>query len=418
MATSADIQSYNSDLDAFEQYHQQREEPDGISPTLPALGHGLAGGVGAAASNVVIYPLNLMITRAQTAQRKGGTGEKESILEAARKIYDKDGLAGLYAGCAIDTTKTMIDSFLFFMAYNAARQQRLKAHGGRKHLPVVDELGVGFVAGVLSKFFTAPLSNVVTRLQTAKDKSTTIASIVDEIRQEKGITGLWTGYSATFVTTLNPSLTFFFFEFLKTATLHKDKRASPPAWATFLLSALSKSAASAATYPFSLAKSRAQTRKSEPTDPEKATDSLDAAVHQAKLAAESSIFGIVAQIARDDGLSALYQGVELEVLKGFLSHGLTMVLKERAHKLIIQLYFLLLKAFKRYPSPKQLAQRVLPDAGSANEFATSMFDEVKDRTETMVEKAADASQSAVDGMGEWMKDYIGDDSNGHGSGKK
>ena len=77
--TSADVQNYNSDLDAFEQYHQQREVAD-QDPILPALGHGLAGAIGGAAANVAIYPLNLLITRAQTGQRKARSQkEQESI---------------------------------------------------------------------------------------------------------------------------------------------------------------------------------------------------------------------------------------------------------------------------------------------------------------------------------------------------
>ena len=74
---------------------------------------------------------------------------------------------------------------------------------------------------------------------------------------------------------------------------------------------------------------------------------------------------MIAHIMRTEGIAALYQGLGPEVLKGFFSHGLTMLMKERIHKTVIRTYYLVLKALKRYPSPDQLAKGVVGSATAA-----------------------------------------------------
>ena len=44
------------------------------------------------------------------------------------------------------------------------------------------------------------------------------------------------------------------------------------------------------------------------------------------------------ETARLSGPGALYQGLDGEVVKGFLSNGITMMTKEKIHRLIIVLY--------------------------------------------------------------------------------
>jgi hypothetical protein len=66
---------------------------------------------------------------------------------------------------------------------------------GEKGLGVVEELAVGALAGVFSRFFTTPMSNVVTRKQTSGQHSgdgkvKSSVSIVKDIYSEKGITGI------------------------------------------------------------------------------------------------------------------------------------------------------------------------------------------------------------------------------------
>jgi hypothetical protein len=364
-------------------WHQAQETESKTSilggPALPALGHAISGSLGSAISTVVTYPLSLVITRLQVQrqlknERAGEDVDYNSILDAIEKIYVREGgIPAFYAGCLQDSAKSMADSFLFFLAYDFIRRGRLTSQGSTsKRLPIHEEIGVGMLSGAFAKLLTTPIQNIVTRKQTAamvaarSSNSTSSSSlsardIALQIRHEKGIKGFWSGYSASLVLTLNPALTFLFHETLLRMLVKREKRSDPGARVTFLIAAASKVMASTITYPFSLAKSRAQVSSNSPDDASteriSEKDSLkDASNKVATNVRRRTVFDAVIRIAREEGLQGLYQGLGGELTKGFFSHGLTMLLKERIHKLVIQLYYLVLKAMKRYPSPEELAK--------------------------------------------------------------
>lgn len=367
--------------------------------------------MGSAISNVLVYPLNVIVARLQTRKKKGKSEddsdsddeEYTDLLDAAHKIYQQQGIAGFYPGLAQDTCKSVADSFLFFLAYSTVRQRRIVARVGPARaaksknivLPILDELAIGVVAGAFAKLFTTPLSNIVTRKQTAarkgapggKDAST--ADIAATIRSEKGLRGFWSGYSASLVLTLNPSLTFFLHEVLKYALLPRAKRDRPSPAVTFLLAALSKSTASSITYPFSLAKTRAQAMGSTGESvPGSGSDSvLDALTPK--------IFSTVGEIYRTEGIPALYAGLSGEVLKGFFSHGFTMLAKDAVYASIVRTYYLLLVVLRRYPSPEELLERAREQAEEYSEVAR---EGARDMAERAREGAEDALKSHSGGV--------------------
>jgi hypothetical protein len=218
-----------------------------------------------------------------------------------------------------------------------------------------EELAVGMVAGAFSRLFTTPISNVVTRKQTAamagtKASQQTFSEIVEEIKKEKGILGLWSGYSATLVLTLNPAITFLLHETMLRLLVKRENRQNPGARITFILAAFSKGLASCVTYPFSLAKSRTQVTSKAPTT-EKGT-----------MEKKQNIFQMLLKIANDEGPLALYEGIEGEVLKGFFSHGLTMLVKERIHRVVIKMYYLVLRLLGKYPDALRKVKKVARSA--------------------------------------------------------
>jgi Mitochondrial carrier protein len=365
--------------------------------------------------------LSLIITRLQVQKQlrnaqsaDSDEGEYKSIPDAFSKIYHEEGgLGAFYTGVLQDTGKSMLDSFLFFLFYNFLRQRRIaRLGGGKKRLPVLDELSVGMMAGAVSKFFTTPVANIVTRKQTAamlasraakadaasissKTSPTNIASkeksnaavpsarfIASQIYSDKGVTGFWAGYSAALVLTLNPSITFFLYEFLQRAVLPHGQRENPPPQMTFLLAAISKSIASSITYPFSLAKSRSQAAGKAAKSNEK----------DAKPACKPprTVFHALAQVARKDGIGALYEGLSGEVLKGFFSNGITMMTKESIHVFVIKLYYLVLKALKKYPSPEEVAKNLGEGVQNAVEVVGEKAREVGDAVSEQVGEAVEA----------------------------
>ena len=368
----------------------------------------MSGAAGSAVSNVVTYPLALVVTRLQTQHQfksKGGRGNADDykdVIDAARRIYaEEGGVSAFYAGCTQDTLKTMTDSFLFFLAYNFIRRTRL---GKAKRLPIHEELGVGMLAGAFAKFITSPVSQIVTRKQVAsmvaaRDSTSTISSelsakdIALQIRHEKGIMGFWSGYSASLILTINPSLTFLLHETFLRILVKREKRSNPGSLVTFLIAAVSKAIASTITYPFQLAKSRAQVSKQSRIESDEPISEKDPTTKKVEKSAKNlehrTIFHTVASIAREEGIAGLYQGLGGEMVKGFFSHGLTMLTKERIHVIVIQLYYVVLKLLRRYPSPEELA-------ALAKERVNNATNETVKAVQTSAKTAGKEAKTALD----------------------
>ncbi|KAH0556487.1 hypothetical protein GP486_005614 [Trichoglossum hirsutum] len=420
----------NLSQDAFSIYHKIQEESEPLTPTpsspaLPAIGHALAGSIGTAISNITVYPLDLIITRLQVQRLVRGKQESadpdldeyRNVADAAYKIYSQEGgISAFYTGAAQDTAKSIVDAFLFFLAYNFMRQHRLRGRTtdrGKiaKTLPLLDELGVGMLAGAFSKFFTTPISNIVTRKQITsmvvsrtrsgdktalKPAKPTVASIATDIYTNKGLAGFWSGYSATLILTLNPSLTFLFHNTLRRALLLGSK---PGAHATFLLAAISKALASVIMYPFSLAKARSQAGGEHKRESSVLTTRT------------KTVFGTLLAIARIQGISALYEGATGEVVKGFLANGMTMMLKEIIHRSIVRLYHMISILPRRHLLSEiigQTREQVFSAGGylrgtvakageQARDALMDLGDEVEEVAAAMGEDANDVFWGMVDG---------------------
>jgi len=182
-------------------------------PELPPIGHAVSGAIGASLSNTIVYPvyrllflqdrwpfqLDLIATRLQTQQRTKNTSNAEvytSFLDAIEKIYNAEGFSGFYSGWTQDTIANVSSTFFYHFAYQYLRERRLRraALKGEKTLGMLEELMVGALAGVFSRFFTTPMNNVVTRKQTAGQNTPngqipSSRQILKDIYNEKGITG-------------------------------------------------------------------------------------------------------------------------------------------------------------------------------------------------------------------------------------
>lgn len=302
-----------------------------------------------------------------------------------------------------EALKGVADSFLFFLAYSYVRQKRLDARDSGRSLPALEEIGVGVLAGAFSKFFTTPIQQIVTRKQTAammkQESSTTIPplsstrDIAWEIRREKGVQGFWSGYSASLILTLNPSITMLLHKALLRLVVPRANRDNPGARMTFLLAAISKVLASTVTYPFSLAKTRAQVSSQEPSsgtgetsDKEKSNDALGSRALQAR---QRTVFSTILRIAQTEGIWGLYQGLGAEVLKGFFSHGITMLMKDRIHAVIISLYYTVQNALKKYPSPSEVAK-------SASDSVQNAYEQGKEQASEAYAKGAEVVSNATE----------------------
>jgi Mitochondrial carrier protein len=372
--------------------------------------------------------------------------EYKNVQDAARRIYETEGgISGFYTGLLQDTGKTIADSFLFFLAYNFLRERRIAAKrlGGSEGtavLPVLDELGIGFIAGSLTKLLTTPISNIVTRKQTsaltsAKStgssyaetghkkstslRSPTTAEIAHDIFHDKGIAGFWSGYSASLILTLNPSLTFFLFETFKRLLLPRSRRENPPPSATFLMAAISKACASTVTYPFSVAKARAQV-SSKPVSSSDAPiastsskkkdekSSASSSARASKKAVDTTIFSTLLSVIQSDGPGALYSGLRLELVKSFLSHGITMIVKQYVHGFIIQAYYMLNQLVGRLRSKGLKAgeqtEKVLE---RAREQRYEYYDLARSRAGERLREGKEKADGIIGAVAGWGGELVG-----------
>ncbi|PSR90395.1 mitochondrial carrier domain-containing protein [Coniella lustricola] len=375
---------------------------------LPAIGHAVSGAAGTAISTTTTYPLDLVNTRLKVQRSLSTTQRYEGLSDAFAKIWEREGgLQAFYVGLGSDVAKSVADSFLFFLFYTWFHSRRSRANSRR--LPAWEELAVGAAAGACARLFTTPISNVVTRKQTASlladhrditqsqqgaPTDPSFAEVLHVIRAEKGFLGLWSGYSATLVLTLNPSITFYLQNALKKALVDRG-RGGESGGMVFLIAAMSKVVATAITYPFNIAKARIQvsaTHSPTPGSPSKEIqdECLDAdtrdgsPVNQIKKRVQSlagnNIFASVLSIQKEEGVSTLYDGLSGELLKAFFNHGTTMLSKDIAHKLIVRLYFIFLAFLKTSPITQALLAKLSGRSIKAplRDKVVARYQEIKD----------------------------------------
>ncbi|KAL5531989.1 hypothetical protein ACEPAF_5552 [Sanghuangporus sanghuang] len=285
-----------------------------MTSTLPPLVQAFSGALGGAAANASAYPLDLVCTRLQTSR----SCERQGIYATLRKIIKKRGFAGLYDGLQTDTAATLISSFFYFYAYSFLRNRifkrdRLSSNKVTKRsesatIVALEEIVIGFLAGIASRAVSTPLSLVTVRLQSEQQQqldsessggdlekgkdgdgrqSRSIASVVKRIYVEGGLRGFWRGFETTTFLCLNPSLTLFLYQAYRKAFLRGKDREQPSPRHAFVGAAISNVIAVTLLYPLLLAKTRLQASS-------KSTSSLEA-----------------------------------QLFKGFVSQGLAMMVKQR-----------------------------------------------------------------------------------------
>jgi len=380
-------------------------------------------------SNATLYPLDLIITRLQIQQHvRNGRSRPEheeytGVLDAAKKIYENEGgVVGFYTGLLADTGKILADSFIFFLAYSFLRNKRVAAKRSGESLPALDELGVGFLAGSFTKLVTAPIANIVTRKQAAAlvasqssgerhpAATPSTRDIVQSIKEEKGWRGFWAGYSASLILTLNPTLTFFLFETSKKMLLPRSRRDHPPPSATFLLSAFSKACATAITYPFSLAKARVQSGMIENNERKEVEEEVATGRDIRRIsqqATHSTIFSTLLTIAHTEGVSTLYEGLSLEILRSFFSHGITMLVKQIIQHFLVKAYYLLSIVLGRYKR-RSREQRLAEKAKSSVEYYNLAMARASQRMEDAKNAVKERANETAEFVAEYVEEETGD----------
>lgn len=146
-----------------------------------------------------------------------GTVHYDSTMDAINKIYDDEGLAGLYSGINGALLGVASTNFAYFYWYSMVRAVYMASSRVPKPPGTAIELSLGAVAGAVAQVFTIPVSVITTRQQTQPkgDKKGLLDTGREVINSEDGWTGLWRGLKASLVLVVNPAITYGAYQRLK-----------------------------------------------------------------------------------------------------------------------------------------------------------------------------------------------------------
>ncbi|KAJ7270129.1 mitochondrial carrier domain-containing protein [Mycena haematopus] len=324
-----------------------------MTSTLPPLVQAFSGAIGSASANALTYPLDLVTTRLQLespekARKSSGIGGAIRILHG---IIKKHGFWDLYTGLGTDTGATLLANFFYFYFYAFLRylltRRRLSLNSKPSRLAhpykpsLAEEVLLGFIAGVASRAVSTPLNIVTLKLQiqieqenegdedfeTAADKApvTGVGRVVKKIYRDGGVRGFWRGFKTTTLLSLNPALTLALFQVYRRVLMRASATTgvNPSPSQAFFGAAVSNSIAASILYPLMLAKTRLQASSA---------TSMREVLHDAytgKGRSHTADTLPTKSPSKNSGIPGLYQGLEMQIVKGFLSQGVTFLVKGR-----------------------------------------------------------------------------------------
>jgi len=238
-----------------------------------------------------------------------------SLVGALLHLWLVEGRAGLFAGLRPACASLFASNVLYFTVYAALRDALLRA-SGRATLGGVLSLPVASAAGALNVLATNPLWVLVTRLQAAhrlrsEDSPGSVLAAPPSafseacaVYRQGGLRAFWAGCGPSLVMVSNPVVQFAVYEWL----------AARGSGSPFVRGAASKLAATLATYPYLVIKSRQQ-----------------AAARAA--AARGGPLAQLLDLYREEGLSGLYSGLDSKLAQTVLAAAVLFSTKESMMRL-------------------------------------------------------------------------------------
>ncbi|KAF2744474.1 peroxisomal membrane protein PMP47B [Sporormia fimetaria CBS 119925] len=303
----------------------QTVTPSAAAQQSDNVAHALAGAGGGLLSMALTYPLITLSTRAQVESKRA----QMSTLAAARRILQREGIPGLYAGLESALFGISVTNFVYYYWYEWTRSffenAALKAGRASKKLTTVESMIAGAIAGSATVLITNPIWVVNTRMTARKSDSeetlpgskpakapTTLGTLLSIIREE-GPARLFAGVMPALVLVINPILQYTVFEQLKNM-LEKKRRITPTD--AFYLGALGKLLATTITYPYITVKSR---------------------MHVAgKDGPKETIFGSLSRIIREEGYAGLYGGIGPKVTQSVITAAFLFAFKDALYSATIR----------------------------------------------------------------------------------
>lgn len=331
---------------------------------LTPLGHAFTGALGGVFSNSVVYPLDTAKTVIQaTRTDKKGKGRDHPVrlrmISLLRRIYQEEGISGFYKGYAATMLNTFSTQYAYFFFYSFVRSnyikritRKLPAGSPIPALSTAAELLLGALAGALAQIFTIPVSVIAVRQQLAHNSvakqspehsevdnekrgtssPSSFTEVAKKIIEEDGVVGLWRGLKPSLVLTVNPAITYGFYERVKSVLLMGSSTGKIAPLTAFTVGALSKTLATVVTYPYIMAKVRIQAGRENGDE-----DELPKTTANRKPKEEKGAIGILTDVYSERGVAGWYQGMGPQILKAVLTQAILFVSKDQ-----IEFYALIL----------------------------------------------------------------------------
>ncbi|KAI9687431.1 MAG: hypothetical protein M1820_010444 [Bogoriella megaspora] len=294
------------------------------------VAHALAGAGGGLLSMALTYPLITLSTRAQVESKKA----QSSTLDAARRIVQREGITGLYAGLDSALFGISVTNFVYYYWYEWTRagfeRAALKAGRASKKLTAIESMIAGAIAGSATVLITNPIWVVNTRMTARKNESelptatsdaekqkskraaSTIGTLLAIIKDE-GVKTLFAGVLPALVLVINPILQYTIFEQLKNF-LETRKRVTPTD--SFYLGAFGKLMATSITYPYITVKSRMHVATRE--------------------APKENMISSLRRILNEEGWAGLYGGIGPKVTQSVITAAFLFAFKDALYDLTIK----------------------------------------------------------------------------------
>ncbi|CAL5872258.1 uncharacterized protein PFLUO_LOCUS6519 [Penicillium psychrofluorescens] len=290
------------------------------------IAHALAGAGGGILSMIMTYPLITLSTRAQVESKRAHS----TTLDAVRRIVQREGIAGLYAGLESALFGISVTNFVYYYWYEWTRstfeKAAIKAGRASKKLSTSESMIAGAIAGSATVLITNPIWVINTRM-TARNKSedeqglpgtpkkpspSTFSTLMD-LLQKEGPKSLFAGVLPALILVINPILQYTIFEQLKNI-VERRRRMTPKD--AFYLGALGKILATSITYPYITIKSQ---------------------MHVAsKDGPKESLNGSLKRIIREEGYTGLYKGIGPKVTQSAITAAFLFAFKDVLYDMMVK----------------------------------------------------------------------------------
>ncbi|KAF9355822.1 hypothetical protein BGX26_006070 [Mortierella sp. AD094] len=277
------------------------------------LKHSIAGAGAGLVASMVTCPLDVVKTRLQNQGLIIPTGKSyKGTAGTLTKIWSEEGIRGLYRGLGPTIFGYLPTWAIYFTAYDYFKDLVARKHGRHESNWFVYNIVAAMGAGATSTTITNPLWVIKTRFMTQNEHTpyrynNTLHAFTTIYRVE-GLRGFYKGLGSSLMGITHVALQFPLYEklrfWLKSADSDQVSNTN-----ILIASSTSKMAASVATYPHEVIRTRLQNQSTYPPK-------YRGIIHAVKL------------IYQEEGIRAFYRGMPANLLRTVPSSALTILTYE------------------------------------------------------------------------------------------